>query len=141
MTVTISSFPPANFVDDHTVSFYDTLQQLIGYLALAFAVINYLVVPNKYGLHSASLSWTVPYIYIVYFHSTPYTTQWISSSAGGLKYQALSGGLSLGDCCWRDSFQGTTSQIFTNMGYIILLMVVAWSLFGCVKLFQRCSGS
>lgn len=141
MTVTINSFPPAKFVDDSTLSFYESLHQLIGYLALAFAIINYLVVPNKYGLHSASLSWMVPYLYIVYFHSTAYTTQWISSSAAGLRHQALSGGLSFGDCCWQDTFQGTTSQVFTNMGFILLMLLAGWSLLGCASLVQRCSGS
>lgn len=86
MSVTVKSFPPANYVSDDTLAFHQRIQGLIEILALTFTILNLVIIPRKNGLHSVSTSWIVPYIFIVYFHSTAYTTQWISFSAAELKH-------------------------------------------------------
>ena len=58
-------------------------------MALILTIINYLIIPNKTGLHAITLGWIVPYIYLTYFMSTSYTSEWITNAADSLRWLAL----------------------------------------------------
>ena len=98
------------------------------------------VIPRKWAIHSLSLSWLPPYIYFVYFHSTSYTNEWISASVSSTFRQSLRGGFSFGDCCSVDTIKGTTSEFLNNSGFIMLVLVVSWLVYGAAKLIDDCSG-
>lgn len=55
-----------------------------------------LIVPKRNAIHSVSLSWVVPYLYLTYCHSTSYSNEWVSSTLTNIRHMALVGGLSLG---------------------------------------------
>lgn len=73
VTVTIESFPPANLIEEDTLSLHESVSNLIFYLSICFVVVNFIIVPKQYALHSISLSWIVPYLYLTFFQSTAYT--------------------------------------------------------------------
>ena len=96
--------------------------------------------PQRYAVHSLSISWIVPYFYITFFRATSYTNEWISSTLSRTQYQSLLGGISFGTCCYNDTFLSITSQIFNNTGYIFLGLVASWILFLVSKLIDKCRG-
>jgi uncharacterized membrane protein YozB (DUF420 family) len=108
-TVVVDSFPPADYIQPNTQSFFDSLSTVIFVLSLLLLLMSLLVVPRKYAVHSSSISWLPAYLYLIYFHSTSYTNEWVSSSLTNIQHIALQGGFSLGDCCYHDSFKGLTS--------------------------------
>jgi len=50
----------------------------------------------------------------------------------------LFGGINFGQCCYNDTFQNITSQIFTNTGFIFAGLALAWALFFLSKLIDKC---
>lgn len=141
LTMKIDSFPPATYIPEPTLSFYQLTNSMIGYLALVFMVVNVIIVPKRYAVHSVSLTWIVPYLYLAYFQSTAYSNEWISSTIRNTKYQALVGGISLGKCCEEDTFMTTTSQTFANVGFIFAGLIAGWSVFGVSRVISYCSPS
>lgn len=139
--ITVDSFPPANYIDSSTTSFYANCDSALQILSLVLIVMCLIVVPRKWALHSLSLSWLPPYIYLIYFHSTAYTNDWISASVGGLARQSMKGGVTLGDCCSVDSIKGTSSEFLSNAGLIILALIVGWAIYGLAKLVDSCRDS
>lgn len=105
----VTAFPPANYITGDTYGYYDVTSMVIFVLALMLILLNLVIVPKKYALHSVSVSWLVPYLYFTLFYSTCYTTEWISPMASNLKYLSGFFGFSFGICCTADSIQGTTS--------------------------------
>ena len=46
----------------------------------------------------------------------------------------------MGDCCSIDSIKGTTNEFLSNIGLVMLVLLVGWALFGIAKLIDDCSG-
>lgn len=107
------------------------------YLAIALLVMSVIVVPGKGALHSFSLSWIVPYIYLTYFHATSYTNEWTSSIVSSIARPSLKGGFSLGDCCDSDSFKETTSELLNNIGFLVVAVIGGWLVFGIAKIVDK----
>ena len=97
-----------------------------------------LIVPKKWALHSVSLYWILPYLYLTYFHSTSYQNEWISSTMTNISKQALKAGFSVGECCSIDDFQSTTSEVFSNIGFIIIGLIAGWAIYGLINVFDNC---
>jgi hypothetical protein len=108
-SLSISAFPPANYITQNTYTFYDTANSIIFSLGAILTLLNLIVVPKKFALHSITFSWIVPYLYFTLFYSTSYTSEWIASAVSQLKYSAAYFGFSIGQCCTADSIQNTTS--------------------------------
>ena len=122
----VTAFPPANYITGDTYGYYDVTSTVIFILALLLVLLNLVVVPKKYALHSVSVAWLVPYLYFTLFYSTAYSTEWISPMASNLKYMAGYFGFSFGSCCSADTIQGTTSELISNVGVILLILVSLW---------------
>ena len=137
----MAAFPPAYFISASATNFYSIATTVIYYLSIGLVCVNFIIVPPRYGLHSLSLAWLVPFIYITYYRATSYTSEWVSSTVADLHYPVLFGGLSLGDCCVSDSLKGMTSQVFENAGYMFAGIVMMWSLLLLVKLVGLCCGN
>ena len=75
----ITAFPPADFITADTYTYYDISAQIIFCLSIILTVINLIVVPTRYALHSLTLSWIVPYLYCTLFLATSYSTEWVAS--------------------------------------------------------------
>jgi hypothetical protein len=73
-TFNIVAFPPANFITTPIFDFYDIVEKIIYGVSIALVIFNFVIVPKKYGLHSVTFSWIVPYIFITLFAATPYLT-------------------------------------------------------------------
>lgn len=131
----VTAFPPANYITGDTYSYYDVTSSVIFILALLLVLLNLVIVPKKYALHSVSVTWLVPYLYFTLFYSTCYTTEWISPMASHLKYIAAYFGFSLGSCCSADSIQGTTSELINNVGVILLILVALWVVYFILSFF------
>lgn len=132
----ITAFPPANFITADTYTYYDISTEVILYLSIVLTILNLIVVPRRYALHSLTLSWIVPYLYSTLFLSTSYTTEWVASIASKLKHVAAYWGFSLGECCERDYIQSTTSELMDNVGAILCLLAASWIAFGILSLFS-----
>ena len=136
--IEIDSFPPAQFIDEGTMSYYQDINTAIFYLAFCFTVLNYLIIPHRYALHSLTMAWVVPYFYSTFFVATTYTTEWITNAAEALRWLALEGGISIGDCCEVDDFKGVRSEVLSNVGVVVALIIFGWMLFGLCRLLERC---
>jgi hypothetical protein len=130
----ITAFPPANFITAGTYTYYDISSEVIFYLSITLTLLNLIVVPRRYALHSLTLSWIVPYLYFTLFLSTSYTTEWVASIATKLKHIAGYWGFSLGECCVHDDIQSTTSELMHNVGAILCVLAASWVVFGLVSL-------
>lgn len=129
----ITAFPPANFITADTYTYYDISTEVIFYLSIILNILNLIVVPRRYALHSLTLSWIVPYLYFTLFLSTNYTTEWVASITNKLKNIAGYWGFSLGECCVQDYIQLTTSELIHNVGAILSILAASWVAFGIVS--------
>ena len=74
----INSFPPANFISSDTINTYNIISQIINSLSVVFLILNLIIVPKLYALHSITMVWITPFLFFTYSYSTSYTTEWIS---------------------------------------------------------------
>ena len=134
----MDSFPPANFIDSGTETFFDKCQMAIYFLSIGLLIVALLVIPRKYALHSLSIVWLPAYFYLTYFHSTASTNEWISSTLMNISSQAFKGGFSLGPCCTTDEYYETTSQLLSNMGIVLIAIILSWLTYGIAKVVDSC---
>lgn len=131
----VTTFPPANYIASDNYGFYDRASAAIFVLSLVLLFLNLIITPKKYALHSVSMAWLVPYLYFTVFYSTGYTTDWLSPMASNLKYIALYFGFSFGPCCSNDSVLGTTSEVVSNAGAVIIVLLAFWLAYLIIFLF------
>jgi hypothetical protein len=99
-------------------------------------ILNLIVTPKKYAMHSLTFSFIVPYLYFTLFYSTSYTSEWISSIASRLKYPSAYWGFSFGQCCSIDAIKNTSSEIMDNIGAILLVFIAIWGIFIVLIIFK-----
>ena len=133
--VEVTAFPPANYISSDSYGFYDQTSAAIFVLSLMLLFLDLIITPKKHALHSISMAWLVPYLYFTVFYSTGYTTDWLSPMASNLKYIALYFGFSFGPCCSNDSILGTTSEVVSNSGAVIIVLLAFWLVYLVLFLF------
>ena len=131
----MTTFPPANYIAADSYGFYDRASAAIFVLSLVLLFLSLVIAPKKHALHSVSLAWLVPYLYFTVFYATGYTTDWLSPMASNLKYVALFFGFSFGPCCSSDSLLGTTSEVVSNAGAVIVVLLAFWLAYLTIFLF------
>lgn len=112
---------------------FNLISTIINYLSIGLLVLNLMIVPKSYGLHSITMVWITPILFFTYYYSTSYSNEWISKIMASTQIFSFYSGFSLGMCCSADTFKNMSSEVTYNIGYILIVLVVFWLAFGVLK--------
>ncbi len=136
-SISISTYPPADYYSDPTLKQFDLYQNYISALCLALLVICFVLIPKRSHLHNISLVYLPAQIFIVYGVLPSSETEWILYTLKSLRWSALVGGFSFGECC-SEVFKdlSLTSEVMLFSGISLLVMVGSCLLLVLMRVFS-----
>ena len=98
-TISLDTYPPANYYPSTTLATFTSLQNYISALATALLVLCLILIPRRTHLHSLTLVYLPAQLFLTFCLLPSAYTDWLQFTLQNLARTALVGGFSLGQCC------------------------------------------